>query len=200
MCTIYANMASPRLVGLPPVSPWIDQPSVVRPASPLSAGLAKIQWQTSGHVYWMEMTEPTVQNMFVCIDRVLARGYRYRLLVGATTHGTRMLLDDPEEPLPVAAMVSMGKCRHVRIWWSMNSPHESMDQLLWSHRTPGKDGTPPSGAVNSGPRENRGQSPNPSIQSDESDSDGHQPESSAAAAKRITRLSTKKWRALHAKN
>jgi len=46
--------------------------------------------------------------------------------------------------------------------------------------------------MNFGPRDNRGQSPSLSIHSDESDSDGHQPESSAAAAKRITRLSTKK--------
>ena len=46
--------------------------------------------------------------------------------------------------------------------------------------------------MNFGPSNNRGQSLNPSVHSDESDSDGHQPKSSAAAAKRITRLSTKK--------
>jgi len=52
-------------------------------------------------------------------------------------------------------------------------------------------GLPSNEAVNFGSRDNRGQSPNLSIHSDESDSDGHQPESSAAAAKSINRLSTK---------
>jgi len=46
--------------------------------------------------------------------------------------------------------------------------------------------------VNFGPRDKRGQSPNLSVHSNESDSDGHQSKSSAAATKRITRLSTKK--------
>jgi len=50
---------------------------------------------------------------------------------------------------------------------------------------------PPPGAVTCGPGDDRGESPNLSIHSDESDSDGHQPELSGAAAKRITRLSTK---------
>ena len=40
-----------------------------------------------------------MQNLFVYIDRVLAWGYGYHLLVGVTRQGTRMLLDDPEEPL-----------------------------------------------------------------------------------------------------
>ena len=56
----------------------------------------------------------------------------------------------------------------------------------------GKMGPPPQGAVNFGPRDNRGQSPNPSLHSDKSDSGGHEPELSTVAAKRITRLSTKK--------
>jgi len=78
------------------------------------------------------------------------------------------------------------------MWWSMNSPTEPMDLLFCGPRTRGEDGTPPCGADSFDPRENRGQSPNPSVDSDESDSDGHQPKSSPAAAKTITRLSTKK--------
>ena len=184
-------MAPVGLVSPCSVRLWIDPPSVVRPDSPRTAGLDKIPWQTHEHVYWMEMTEPTMRNLFVYIDRVIARGYGYRLLVGGTRHCTHMLLDDPEEPLPIAEMISIRNSRHVRMWWSMNSPSEPMDLLFCGHRTSGEDGTPPSGAVNFGPRDNWGQSPNPSVHSDELDSDGHRPKSSAAAGKRITRLSTK---------
>jgi len=184
-----AGLLSPSTIYL-----WIDQPSVVRPDSPLPAGLDKIQWQSHGHVDWMEMTEPTIRNLFVCIDRVLERGYGYRHLAGTTRHGTRMLLDDPEEPLPVAEMISIGNSRHDRMWWSMNSPSEPMDLLFCSYRTRGEEGTSSPSAVNFGPRDTRSQSPNPFIQSDESDSDSHLPESSAAATKRITRLSSKKTR------
>jgi len=139
------------------------------------------------------MTEPTMRNLFVFIDRVLALGYRYHLLIGATRHGIRMLFDDPKEPLRVPDRTSIGNCRYVRMWWSMNSPtSEPMDLLFCGHRTGGEDGTPPPGAVNFGPRDHRGQSPNLAVHGDESDSDGRQPELSATAAKRITRLSTKK--------
>jgi len=185
-------MALASLIGLRSLRLWIYQLSVVHQDSPLPAALDKIQWQTHGHVYWMEMTEPTMRNLFVCIDRVLARGYEYRLLVGTTRHGTRMLLHDPEEPLPVAEMISIGNSSHVRMWWSMNSPSKGMDLLFSGHRTCGDDGTAPPGAMNFGPRDNRGQSPNPSVHSNESDSDGPQPELSAAAAERITRLNTTK--------
>jgi len=91
----------------------------------------------------MEMTEPTMRNLFACIDKVLARGYRYRLLVGATRHSTRMLLDDPEKPLPVDEMSSIGNSRHVRMSWSMNSSSKPMDLLFCGHRTRGEDRTPP---------------------------------------------------------
>jgi len=143
MCTVYANMPPTGLVGPRSVCLWIDQPFVVRPDSPLHAGLDKIQWQTHGHVYWMEMTEPTMRNLFVCIARVLAWGYGYRQLIGATRHGTHMLLDDPETPLPVAEMISIGNSRHVHMWWSMNSLSEPFDLLFCGYRTCGEDGTPP---------------------------------------------------------
>jgi len=137
MCTVYANMAPRGLVGPRSVRLWIDEPSVVRPDSSLPARLDKIQWQTHGHVYSMEMSEPTMQDLFVCIDRVLARGYGYRLLVGAIRHGTRMLLNDPEKLLPVAEMISIGNSRHVRMWWSMNSLSEPMDLLFCGYCTRG---------------------------------------------------------------
>jgi len=79
----------------------------------------------------------------VCIDKVHPREYRYRLVVGTTRHGTRMLLDDPEEPLLVAEMISIGNSRHVRMWWSMNSLSEPIDLPFCGHRTRGEDGSPP---------------------------------------------------------
>ena len=96
----------------------------------------------------------------MCIDRVLVRGYGYRLLVGATRPGTHMLLDDPEEPLPVAEMISIRNSRHVRMWWLLNSLTGPMDLLFCGHCSRGEDGTPPPDAVNFGPRDNRRQSPN----------------------------------------
>jgi len=67
----------------------------------------------------------------------------------------------------------------------------NVSALLWpSHQWRRWDSPLESG--NYGAHDNRGQSPNMSVHSNESDSDGHQTESCAAAAKRITRLSTKK--------
>jgi len=86
-----------------------------------------------------------------------------------------MLFDDPEEPLPVPEMISIGNSMHVRMWCSRNSPSRPMDLLFYGHRTRADDGTASPGTVNFGPRDNRGQSPNPSVHSDESDSDGDQP-------------------------
>jgi len=173
MCIVYADMAPPGLVGLCPLPHWIYQPSVVHPDNPLPAGLDKIPWQTHRHVYWMEMTEASMWNLFVCIDRVLAPGYRYRLLVCTTRQGTHILPDDPEAPLLVAEMSSIGNSRHVRMWWSLNSPSKPVDLLFCGQRTRGEDTTPPPGAVNFGRCDNRGQSPDPSVHRDEWDSDGH---------------------------
>jgi len=143
MCIVYANMAPAGLVSPPSVRLWIDQPSVVHPDSPLPARLDKIQWRTHGHVYWMEMTEPTMWNLHMCIDRVLARGYGCRLLVGATRQGTCMLLDDPQEPLPVAKTISIRNSRHVCMWWSRNSPSKPMDLLFVAIAPVEKMGLPP---------------------------------------------------------
>jgi len=65
----------------------------------------KVQWQTHEQVYWMELTEPTLANVSPGIDRILSRGFGYRMIVDATGQGTRLLRDDPEEPLPLAEMI-----------------------------------------------------------------------------------------------
>ena len=74
----------------------MDRLSEVRPRSPLPAGMDKIQWQTHEDVYWIELTEPTFANLLAGIDRILSRGFGYRMLAGATGQGTRLLRDDPE--------------------------------------------------------------------------------------------------------
>ena len=84
MWTVYANMANADLAGPRSVRLWIDEASKVRPDSPLPAGLDKVSWQAGEHVYWMEMSEPTFQNLLDSIDTVLERGFGYRALVGAT--------------------------------------------------------------------------------------------------------------------
>ena len=128
-------------------------------------------------------------NLIAGIDRILSPGFGYRMLVGARGPGTRLLRDDPEEPLPLAKMIQITNSRDVRIWWSMNPPSEPIDLLFCAHRsTNTEDSTPAPGDLRFDPRDNRG---TPSEEAwprsnEEPNSDGHQPESSAAATKRTT--------------
>jgi len=43
------------------------------------------------------MAEPTFDNVLEEIDRVLERGYGYRVIVSAMREGTRMLQNNPGE-------------------------------------------------------------------------------------------------------
>lgn len=198
MNTEYANMAPAALAGPRYVRLWIDEASVIRQADPLPAGLDKIVWQAGGHVYWFEMTEPTLQNVRDGIDSVLERGHGYRALVGATKQGTGLLHEDPEQPLPLAEMIPISTDVHVRTWWAMNTQSEPMDMLFYGHRTQGDDGTPAPVGFDFASRHNRDPSPDGSQDSDGSDDDdnddnmsvGNQPESSAAAARRAPNRST----------
>ena len=67
----------------------------------------KIQWQSCGHVYWMELTKPTFPNLLAGIDKTMAPGVGFRILIGATRQVTRLLQADPEEPLPLAEIMRM---------------------------------------------------------------------------------------------
>jgi len=53
----------------------------------------------------MELTEPTFPNLLAGIDKTMAPGVGFRMLIGTTRQGTRQLQDDPEEPLPLAEMM-----------------------------------------------------------------------------------------------
>lgn len=187
MCILYANM-SPGLAGPRSVRLWIEEPSSSRPGAPNPPGLDKIPWQAGEQVYWLEMAEPTYDNVLEEIDRVLERGYGYRVLVGATREGTRMLRNDPDEPLPLGEMVPLLSDRDVRIWWSTNTPNEPMDLLFYGHRASAdEDGTPSPVSLSFSRRNNRGPPPNePQSSDDDSSDDGMNPESSATAAKRGT--------------
>ena len=104
-CNIYANTAPAGLADPLSVRRWIDKPSVVCPSSPLPVGIEMIQWQSCGHFYWMELTEHTFPNLLAGIDKAMVLGVGFGLLIGATRQGTPLLLDNPEEPLPLPQMI-----------------------------------------------------------------------------------------------
>jgi len=65
----------------------------------------KIQWQSHGHVYWRELTEPSFPNLLAGIDKTMAPGLGFRMHIGPTIQDTRVLQDDAEEPLRLAEMI-----------------------------------------------------------------------------------------------
>ena len=137
----------------------------------------------------MELTEPSFPNLLACIDKTMAQGVGFCILIGTTRQGTRLLQDDPEEPLPLGEMIRITNSQLVRIWWSLNPASEPMDLLFCCHRrNDTEDSTPPPGEIRLVPCDNQGSAPDAtddgSAGSDDGQSsDGHQPESSAAAAK-----------------
>jgi len=179
-------MSPPGLAGPRSVRLWIVEPSSSRPGAPNPPGLDKVSWQTGEQVYWPEMAEPSFDNVLEEIDRVLECGYGYRVQVGATREGTRMLRNDPDEPLPLGEMVPLLSDRDVRICWSTNTLNKPMDLLFYGQRqTADEDETPSPVSLSFSRRNNRGPSPDKSQSSDDGSEDGMNPESSAAAAKRV---------------
>jgi len=55
----------------------------------------------------MELTEPTFPNLLPGIDKTMAPGVRFGMLIGGRRQGTRLLQDDPEELLPLAYMIQI---------------------------------------------------------------------------------------------
>ena len=133
--------------------------------------------------------------MHTAIDGYLVRGVGYRHLVGATRYGSLLLLDSPEDPLPLSEMIVLYDDTQIHIWWRQCPPTELMDLLFRRHRhSESEPGTPAPFAYDYGGRDNR-DDPNPNtvasdeledhLESDSADgSNGGQPESSAIAAKR----------------
>ena len=181
---LRAGLAGPSSVRL-----WMEEPSSSRPGAPNPPGLDKVPWQTGDQVYWVEMAEATFDNVLEERDRILECGYGYRVHVGTTREGTPMFRNDPDEPLPLGAMVPLLSDRNVCIWWSMNTLNEPIDLLFYGHRQNGdEDKTSSPVRLSFSRRNNRGPSPDKSQSSDhDSSEDGMNPELSAAAAKRGTR-------------
>jgi len=101
----------------------------------------------------MELTETTIPNLLAGIDKTIAPGVGFCMLIGTTRQGTRLLQEDPEEPLPLAEMIRITNSRLVRIWWSLNPPSEPMDLLFCCHRrNDTEDSTPPPSEIRFAPR------------------------------------------------
>ena len=132
--------------------------------------------------------------MHTAIDGHLVRGVLYRHLVGATRYGSLLLLDSPEDPLPLSEMIVLCDDTQIRIWWGQCRPTEPMDLLFGRHRQSySEPGTPAPFAYDYERRDNW-DDPNPNtvaseepedhLESDSADgSNGGQPDSSATAAK-----------------
>ena len=84
---------------------------------------------------WLEVSEPTLYNLHAAIDRHLIRGVGYRHLVGATRYGSLLLLDSPEDPLPLYEIIVLYNDTQIRIWWGQFPATEPMDLLFQRDRT-----------------------------------------------------------------
>ena len=160
ICILYANMSPTGLPGTRSVRLWREEPSSSRPGTPNPPGLDQVPWQTGEQVYWLEMAEPTFDNVLEEIDRVLERGYGYRVLVGTTPEATPMLRNGPDERLPLCELGRLLSYRDVGIWWSMNTLNEPLDLLFYGHhQTADEDKTPCPIRLSFSRRNNRGPSP-----------------------------------------
>jgi len=83
--------------------------------------------------------------------------------IGATTHSTCLLQDDPEELLPLAEMIRITNSQLGHLWWSLNPPSELMDLLFCCYRRNNtEDSSPPPGEITFALRDNLGPPPDPS--------------------------------------
>ena len=133
--------------------------------------------------------------MHTAIDGHLVRGIGYRHLVGATRYGSHLLLDSPEDPLPLSEMIVLYDDTQICIWGGECPPTEPMELLVQRHRhSESEPGTLAPFAYGYGGRDNRDDSNPNNVTSEETeahleshsaaDSNGGQPESSATTAKR----------------
>jgi len=140
----------------------------------------------------MELTEPTFANLLAGIHKTMAPGVGFRMLIGTTRLDTRLLQDNPEEPLPLADMIRITNSPPVGISWSLNPPSEPIDLLFRCHRRNDTEDSSPSPAeirfaVSDKWDPPRDTSDDRSASSDDGQSsDDQQPESSATATKRTT--------------
>jgi len=148
----------------------------------------------------MELKEFIFSNLLGGIDKTMALGVRFRMLIGAMRQGTHLLQDHIEEPLPLGEMIRITNSRLLRRWWSLNLPSEPMDLPFCCHgRNDIENSTPAPGETRLAPGDNQGPPPDASDDwstgsNNGQSSDGYRPESSAAAAKRTTSSRTTRSR------
>ena len=154
-----------------------------------------VPWKTHSILIWLELTEPTLENLHTAIDGHLVRRVGYRHLVGTTRYVSLLLVDSPEDPLPLSEMIVLYDDTQIRIWSRQCPPTEPMDLLFRRHRhSESEPGTPAPFAYAYGGRDNRDE-PNPNTVTSEEledqlesnsadDSNGGQAEFPARAAKR----------------
>jgi len=189
--SVYANMgcvafASPQCICL-----LVEEPSRTCPDAHNPPGLDKMPWQGNEEIYWLEINEPSYDNIHSEIDRVLEHGYGYCLLIGATREGTGLLLSDQDKPQPLAEIVPIQSDRDVCISWSVNTLCEPVDQLFYGHGgSASESGTDSPINIHFPCRHKRGPSPDASQSSDDDSLEGMNPESSATAVKRALLLQT----------
>jgi len=53
----------------------------------------------------MQLAEPTFQNLIEGIEKIMAVGVGFRMVIGATRQGVHWLQDDREERLPLGEMI-----------------------------------------------------------------------------------------------
>ena len=96
---------------------WFDRPSSERKDNPLPCGLDHVQWKTYPLVVWMELTEPTLQNLHTAINNHWSRGTSYHHLICTPRYGSLLLLDSLEEPLPLYEMFVLYEDQQIHMWW-----------------------------------------------------------------------------------
>jgi len=67
---LYAKMSAAGLAGPRSIHLWIEESSSSRLGARNHPGLDKVQCQTGEQVDWLEMAEPTFDNVLKQIDRV----------------------------------------------------------------------------------------------------------------------------------
>ncbi|KAG0123719.1 hypothetical protein HOY82DRAFT_544085 [Tuber indicum] len=186
----------PAVPAAPAVATNDHRPSTFRRDNPLPRRLEHVPWKTHPVMVWVEMTEPTLKSLHMALDSCFAPGIGYRHLVGTTRYGSLLLLDSPEDLLPLSEMLVLHDDTQIRMWWGQCPPSEPMDMLFQRHRTNDQEpGTPPplaysytdrnirdSPAIGAGADEPRSEQ-EASLQSDSADDNDGQPECSATASR-----------------
>jgi len=79
------------------------------------------------------MTEPTRENLHRAIDSHLISGVGHHYLVGAIKYDSLLLLDFPEDPLPLSEMIVLYNDTQIWMWWGQYRPTEPRDLLFRRH-------------------------------------------------------------------